>query len=207
MWKRPQTRSCSARRVFFRVKNLDKQTDNSEIKTMIFNYSGNAVNPNTVSYRSLGFEEKVTVKTQPYILQIKPGDFPRELEIIANTFISECGIDDSEQDDVDIPELATVDYPTSNELLNTRPNLTASLIEELYFELFYHFFSKPNQPTTGHQQHQQRMYRERYNNNYGRHIPIQILLAEGNFPDGRAANSDLNGRLLNKTDLATTSAS
>jgi hypothetical protein len=143
MWKRPQTRSYSARRVFFRVKNLDKQTDNSEIKTMIFNYSGNAVNPNTVSYRSLGFEEKVTVKTQPYILQIKPGDFPREFEIIANTFISECGIDDSEQDDVDIPELATVDYPISNELLNTRPNLTASLIEELYFELFYHFFQHP----------------------------------------------------------------
>src|SRR4051812_23535054 len=95
IWERPQT--CSARGAFFRVKNLDKQTDNSERKTMIFKCLGNAVNPNTVSYRSLGFGESVTIKTQPYILQIKPGDFPREFEIIADTFISECRIDDTVQ--------------------------------------------------------------------------------------------------------------
>ncbi|MED7668533.1 hypothetical protein GXB78_15130 [Pseudomonas moraviensis subsp. stanleyae] len=111
---------------------------------MIFKCSGNAVNPNTVSYRSLGFGEAVTIKTQPYILQIKPGDFPREFEIIANTFISECRIDDTEQGYADIPELAIVDYPTFNELLNIHPNLAASLIEDyLYFELFYHLFQNP----------------------------------------------------------------
>ncbi|GLH44722.1 hypothetical protein GRW89_21225 [Pseudomonas moraviensis] len=111
---------------------------------MIFKCSGNAVNPSTVSYRSLGFGEAVTIKTQPYILQIKPGDFPRKFEIIADTFISECRIDDTVQGYADIPELATVDYPTFNELLNIHPNLAASLIEDyLYFELFYHLFQNP----------------------------------------------------------------
>lgn len=114
---------------------------------MIFKCSGNAVNPSTVSYRSLGFGEAVTIKTQPYILQIKLGDFSREFKIIADTFISECRIDDTVQDYVDIPELATVDYPTFNELLNTHPNLAANLIEDyLYFELFYHLFQNPTNP-------------------------------------------------------------
>ncbi len=108
---------------------------------MIFKSSGNLVNPNIVTYRSLGFGEAAILDTQAYELIINPCEFPEEFMIYANKFIAECRIDDAEQGYSDIPALEKINYPTFSELLKNHENLATNLIKDyLYFELFYHLF-------------------------------------------------------------------
>jgi len=108
---------------------------------MIFKSSGNLVNPSIVTYRSLGFGEAAILDTQAYELIINPCDFPEEFMTYADTFISECRIDDAEQGYADIPALAKINYPTFSELLENHENLATHLIKDyLYFELFYYLF-------------------------------------------------------------------
>lgn len=111
---------------------------------MIFKSSGNLVNPNIVTYRSLGFGEAAILDTQAYELIINPCEFPEEFMIYANKFIAECRIDDAEQGYSDIPALEKINYPTFSELLKNHENLATNLIKDyLYFELFYHLFPNP----------------------------------------------------------------
>lgn len=108
---------------------------------MIFKSSGNVVNPNIVTYRSLGFGEAAILETQAYELIINPCEFPEEFLIYADTFITECRIDDAEQGYADIPALEKINYPTFSELLKNHENLATNLIKDyLYFELFYYLF-------------------------------------------------------------------
>ena len=104
---------------------------------MLFRSVGTEINPNTVTYRSLGFGEKSILETKKYEMTINNDEFPKQLINHANSFIAECIIDDSEQGYADIPELEKINYPNFNEILNNHHNFAARLIKDyLYFELF-----------------------------------------------------------------------
>lgn len=112
---------------------------------MKFTSAGKPIDPRTLSYRSLGFGEAVSLETTPYELILEHSDFPQHFLECADTFISECRTDDLEQGFADIPGLERLNYPTFQELLESQPEVAAALIDDyLYFELFFALFRDPS---------------------------------------------------------------
>lgn len=109
---------------------------------MIFLVNSNQIDTKNVTYRSLGFGEKLASGGEGFSLEFLIDEVADDLGKKVNSFIEQCRVDDEGRSVVDIPELKELGYPSFENLIVVSPALLGELIcDYLYFELFDSIFN------------------------------------------------------------------